>query len=214
MNEACTEWRHEQKSGDKQSSGMSLQGVNNNLSNSTDQQLRALLRRVAQREKEAFRTLYHALYPQLGRYLFRLTGRADDVDELLNDVMWVVWEKAAAFRGESQVTTWVLGIATRKTYRWHAQRRRQQTLVELQAETLAVADTVDVGRDDLSASLEQLSSEHRQTLELAYYFGYSCEEIARIMECPLGTVKTRLHYARKRLRQLLEPSSQTNGDVL
>lgn len=203
---------------------MSLQRVNN-PSNSSDQQLRALLRRVVQREKEAFRALYHALYPQLGRYLFRLTGRVDDVDELLNDVMWVVWEKAGDFRGESQVTTWVLGIATRKTYRWHAQRRRQQTLVELQAETLAAPDTtVDVGSDDLSASLEQLSSEHRQTLELAYYFGYSCEEIAKMMECPLGTVKTRLHYARKRLRQLLDPSSQnassqssasqTNGDVL
>lgn len=203
---------------------MNLPGVKNNSSTSTDQQLRALLRRVAQREKEAFRALYHALYPQLGRYLFRLTGRADDVDELLNDVMWVVWEKAGNFRGESQVTTWVLGIATRKTYRWHAQRRRQQALVELQSETLAATDSVDINRDDLSASLEQLSSEHRQTLELAYYFGYSCEEIAKIMECPLGTVKTRLHYARKRLRQLLDPSShspssqssssQTNGDVL
>jgi RNA polymerase sigma-70 factor (ECF subfamily) len=112
------------------------------------------------------------------------------------------------------VTTWVLGIATRKTYRWRAQRRRQQTLVELQAETLTATETVTVDRDDLSAGLEQLSAEHRQTLELAYYFGYSCEEIATMMECPVGTVKTRLHYARKRLRQLLEPSSQHSSSQL
>lgn len=193
---------------------MSSQGYPHHASDSTDQELRALLLRVAQREKAAFRALYHALYPQLGRYLFRLTGRAEAVDELLNDVMWVVWEKAGNFRGESQVTTWVLGIATRKTYRWRAQRQRQQAIVELQAETFEVSDAINSNRDDLAAGLEQLSAEHRQTLELAYYFGYSCEEIATLMQCPLGTVKTRLHYARKRLRQLLDPSSQPHGDAL
>jgi RNA polymerase sigma-70 factor (ECF subfamily) len=184
-----------------------------------DQAMRALLRRVGQRDKAAFRALYHALYPLLGRYLFRLIGRADDVEELLNDVMWVVWEKAGEFRGESQVTTWVLGIATRKTYRWRAQWRRQQTLVERQIlerqmEAFGATTATTAITDDLAASLEQLSSEHRQTLELAYYCGYSCEEIALMMECPIGTVKTRLHYARKRLRQLLESSAQTYGDVL
>jgi RNA polymerase sigma-70 factor (ECF subfamily) len=184
-----------------------------------DQELRGLLRQVAQRDRAAFRALYHALYPQLGRFLFRLIGRVDDVDELLNDVMWVVWEKAGEFRGESQLTTWVLSIATRKTYRWRAQRRRQQALVERQLnerqmDTPEAVDTTDTADDDLAASLEQLSSEHRQTLELAYYFGYSCEEIAHIMECPVGTVKTRLHYARKRLRQLLGSSSLRYGNVL
>lgn len=203
---------------------MSSQEIHTSHSDNSDQALRALLRRVAQREKEAFRALYHALYPQLGRYLFRLTGRADAVDELLNDVMWVVWEKAGDFRGESQVTTWVLGIATRKTYRWRTQRRRQQAIVELQTEMVEDADTTNACHDDLTAGLEQLSSEHRQTLELAYYFGYSCEEIAGMMECPVGTVKTRLHYARKRLRDLLDSSSKnpsskefsskTNGDAL
>jgi RNA polymerase sigma-70 factor (ECF subfamily) len=190
-------------------------------SGNTDQALRVLLQQVALREKEAFRALYHALYPQLGRYLFRLTGgRADAVDELLNDVMWVVWEKAGDFRGESQVMTWVLGIATRKTYRWRTQRRRQQAIAELQAMAELQASSVEDDRaasatpGDLAAGLEQLSAEHRQTLELAYYFGYSCEEIAAMMECPVGTVKTRLHYARKRLRQLLDPSAQINGDVL
>lgn len=184
-----------------------------------DQELRGLLRQVARHDKAAFRALYHALYPQLGRFLFRLIGRVDDVDELLNDVMWVVWEKAGEFRGESQVTTWVLGIATRKTYRWRAQRRRQQTLIERQmlerqVETHEAIDATGVADDDLAAGLEQLSPEHRQTLELAYYFGYSCEEIAHIMECPVGTVKTRLHYARKRLRQLLGSSSLPYGNTL
>ncbi|MDB6060881.1 MAG: polymerase sigma70 [Verrucomicrobiaceae bacterium] len=192
----------------------------------TDEELRELLQRVTLRDKTAFRALYHALYPPLSRYLLRLVGRIDAVDELLNDVMWVVWEKAGEFRGESRVTTWVLGIATRKSYRWRDQWRRQQIFLEQQSlleQQIAAHETHDMpepktpfntGDSDLAVSLQQLSAEHQQTLELTYYFGYSCEEIARMMECPIGTVKTRLHYARKRLKQLLEARPLSYGDAL
>jgi RNA polymerase sigma-70 factor (ECF subfamily) len=57
--------------------------------------------------------------------------------------------------------------------------------------------------DWIDSALAKLSSEHRMVIELAYFLGLSCEEIAEIVGCPLGTVKTRMFYGRERLRQVL-----------
>jgi RNA polymerase sigma-70 factor, ECF subfamily len=169
-----------------------------------DTELRALLRRVADGDRHAFRSLYHALRPALVRHLKRLLRQSGQIDEVLNDVMWVVWQKAASFRGDAQVTTWVLGIATMKSRRvWQRAQRDplQLDAVELSDEGVVVpAHGVD---RDLHAALAQLSAEHREALELVYYFGYSCNEVATMRDCPVGTVKTRLFHARRRLKALL-----------
>jgi len=170
-----------------------------------DAELRALLSRVVDRDRDAFRKLYHALRPALARHLYRLLRRADKVDEVLNDVMWVVWQNAAAFRGDAQVTTWVLGIATLKSHRARAHLQRELDHVELPeiGDQDVVELPVDVDRD-LAEGLARLSTEHRDALELTYYFGYSCAEVAELRGCPVGTVKTRLFHARRRLKQFLE----------
>jgi len=168
-----------------------------------DSELRALLDGVAARDKAAFRALYHALRPALARHLHRLLRGADQVDELVNDVMWVVWQNAGAFRGDAQVTTWVLGIATLKSHRVHQRWRRERAILEHPRLVEASDPPADVDRD-LAEGLAQLSPEHRDALELTYYFGYSCAEVAALRGCPVGTVKTRLHYARRRLKQVLE----------
>jgi len=125
------------------------------------------------------------------------------VDELVNDVMWVVWRNAGHFRGDAQVTTWVLGIATLKSHRVRQRRRRERELLE-HPRMLPTDERAPEFDRDLEEGLAQLSSEHRDTLELTYYFGYSCAEVAALRGCPVGTVKTRLHYARRRLKQVLE----------
>jgi len=173
-----------------------------------DRELRALLDGVAARDKSAFRAMYHALRPALVRHLHRLLRGTDQVDELVNDVMWVVWQNAADFRGDAQVTTWVLGIATLKSYRVRQRQRRDRELFDHPRLALVADPPSDVDRD-LQEGLAQLSTEHRDALELTYYFGYSCAEVAALRGCPVGTVKTRLHYARRRLKQLLEHYSAT-----
>lgn len=177
-----------------------------------ERELRALLEQVAQGDKAAFRALYHALYAPLSRHLYRLTQRLDDVEDLLNEVMWVVWENAGSFRGDARVRTWVLGIATLKSrHWWHRQRRDRELARQFDPGDEAAPMTSDT--DDLARGLARLSAEQRESVELAYYFGYSCDEIAQLMECPAGTVKTRLHHARKRLRKILKSSSLSCGDA-
>ena len=170
-----------------------------------DEELRALLRAVAAHDAGAFRALYHALRPVLARHLFRLVRRADHVEELLNDVMWVVWRNAGTFRGDAQVTTWVLGIATLKCRRAYQRWRREEAQFDagFDAEAEATEDPAPVDQA-LERGLAQLSAEHRDTLELTYYHGYSCAEVAQLRGCPVGTVKTRLFHARRRLKQWLE----------
>jgi RNA polymerase sigma-70 factor (ECF subfamily) len=176
-----------------------------------DAELRALLAKVAQRDRTAFRCLYHALRPALARHLHRQLPRADLVEELLNDVMYVVWQNAGNFRGDAQVTTWVLGIATMKSHRARQRWRREQAFIDHPAvsESAAAPNEADIDRD-IADGLAQLSAEHRDTLELTYYFGYSCAEVAQLRGCPVGTVKTRLFHARRRLKQVLE---QCVGEV-
>jgi RNA polymerase sigma-70 factor (ECF subfamily) len=121
----------------------------------------------------------------------RITRDPQLADEAVNDTLMIVWQQAASFRHESRLSTWVMGIAYRRE--------------TLGGEALAadVAATAERG-DWLDRALATLSVEHRLVIELAYYVGLSCEEIAAVADCPVGTVKTRLHYARRHLHGTLE----------
>lgn len=185
----------------------------------------AWLQAAAGGDRAAFECLYRQLYPRLRRFLARLCPRAEVVDEAINDAMLVVWRKAGEFRGDSKVSTWVTGIA----YRCQLQALRRASPAEELGEA-ALGDEVlqqlpgseDIAgrhelRDWLARGLQLLSEEQRSTLLLAYVMGESCEDIAQIMACPVGTVKARLFHARVRLRNLLpslagEPSKLSNGD--
>lgn len=176
-----------------------------------DQAARAWLRAAAGGDRSAFESLYRQLYPRLRRFLARLNTRHDQVDEAINDAMLVVWRRAGEFRGESRVSTWVTGIA----YRCQLQAlRRGAPAEEAGASTLDEADAAGPAddhdaagrhelRDWLDQGLQRLPAEQRSTLLLAYVMGESCEDIAQIMGCPVGTVKARLFHARVRLRHLL-----------
>jgi len=166
----------------------------------------ALLRRVALGDREAFGTLYSGYYPRLGRFLSRLTQRPELIDEAINDTFWVVWQKGGEFRGASQVSTWIMGIAYRCTLK--TLRRSGGTATEPLSEDYEDTGTPELQaeqelRDWVGKGLRHLPQEQRTTLELAYYMGHSCEEIGEIMECPVSTVKARMFHARVKLRNLL-----------
>ena len=76
---------------------------------------RELLERIAKsKDQAAFRTLYGNYYQRLSRLLARMSVRREDIEEVINDTFWVVWTKAAEFRGASQLSTWIIGIAYRR----------------------------------------------------------------------------------------------------
>src|SRR5258708_37692438 len=73
-----------------------------------------LMARTARGDRRAFEELYNLYHRRMARFLTRLTRRYDLAEEIINDTFWVVWHKAGEFRGDSQPSTWILGIAYRK----------------------------------------------------------------------------------------------------
>jgi RNA polymerase sigma-70 factor (ECF subfamily) len=171
-----------------------------------DQRDRALIERIARLDRAALKELYLLYHRRLARFLTRVTSRYDLAEEIINDTFWVVWQRADEFRGASNVSTWIMGIAY---------RRGLKALKRASVMQLGVNDTPDVEnsghepwsgaerREWVNVALARLPSEQRLVLELAYHLGHSCEEIAIIMDCPVNTVKTRMFHARKKLRVLL-----------
>jgi RNA polymerase sigma-70 factor (ECF subfamily) len=168
---------------------------------------RELLERIDARDREAMRELYLLYYPRLARFLRRMTRRHDLVDEIVNDTLFVVWEKAGEFRGDSRVSTWIMGIAYRRGLSLlRAEYRADERMVLPTTADQHLRDPV-AEQSDLAElmerALQSLSPDHRAVLELTYHLGHSCGEIAAIMDCPINTVKTRMFHARNKLRALV-----------
>jgi RNA polymerase sigma-70 factor (ECF subfamily) len=167
----------------------------------------ALLRSVALQDRQAFEDLYRRYYPRLYRYLLRLVRRDEMVAEIVNDVMMVVWQKAGSFEERSQPSTWILGIAYRKGVKAIRHLANQPPTVS--PETAASFEDPEPARRQadletamvLQSVLEGLSPEQRAVVELTFHYGYSYREIAQITGVPVNTVKTRMFYARKRLKE-------------
>jgi RNA polymerase sigma-70 factor, ECF subfamily len=167
---------------------------------------RDLLGKVAAGDREALRELYLFYHRRLATFLMRFTRRQDLVEEVINDTMYIVWCKAGEFRGDSRLSTWIMGIAYRRALK--TLRRRGHQLfhsVPIEDQSLAAPDELGAAETGewIAFAMQQLPTEQRLTLELAYGQGHSCEEIAEIMDCPANTVKTRMFHARGKLRRLL-----------
>lgn len=175
-----------------------------------------LIQRVATKDKVAFEELYRHYYSQLSRYLSRLLRRPEMVEEVVNDTLFVVWEKASQFQGRSKVSTWITGIAYLKGIKALDRIKKMPeqnvdsvfALEQLEEENNFI---VKLGlREWIRSGLDKISPEQRSVVELTYYFGYSYIEISEIMGCPVNTVKTRMFHARRKLGNLLSQLEEQN----
>jgi RNA polymerase sigma-70 factor (ECF subfamily) len=165
---------------------------------------RSLLKRITARDHAALEVLYTQYHRRLARFLTRLTYRYELAEEIINDTLLLVWQRADEFRGASRVSTWIIGIAYRRalaTLR-HVSVRPGVMGIDEPAEPIDPATEIEQ-RQLLDRALATLPLEQRLVLELTYFLGHSCEEIAEITDCPVNTVKTRMFHARRKLRQLL-----------
>jgi RNA polymerase sigma-70 factor (ECF subfamily) len=163
----------------------------------------ALLARVVARDIAAMREIYDRYYGRVRRFLGRrLTPRPELMEEVVNDTFMAVWTSAHQFRGEAQVSSWILGIAHRRGLKRLVAESRAQRMMRRAAEDFAelVEDAPQMERW-LSEALTALPAKQRVALELAHVGGLSCEEISAVMRCPVGTVKTRIFHGRRSLQR-------------
>jgi RNA polymerase sigma-70 factor, ECF subfamily len=187
----------------------------------SDEHELVLIRAIAGGDRAAFEKLYTSYHGLLTRFLTRSTARRDLVDEVVNETLWAVWRGASRFRGDSKPRSWVIAIAYRSLMKALRDRPLEPGIasgnrgdvdvlagIPETSSDIAHAET----RDWVRHGLELLPAEQRMTLELAYFLGQSCEEIAGIMNCAVGTVKARMFHARVRLRNTLPSLGGEGGD--
>jgi RNA polymerase sigma factor (sigma-70 family) len=163
-----------------------------------------LLRQIWRADQAAFEQLYDRCGTDLLNYLVYLTGDPAVAEELLQETWLAVWQQAGSFRGEAQVKTWLLRIAHNQAISW---RRRQQPdccLTEVEAQpaphNTEESALCQIENDQLLALLAHLSPEQRAVIELVFFHQLKYEEVAHVLDCPVGTVKSRMAYARRQLK--------------
>ncbi len=189
-------------------SGMK-KGQSDSASAATDNAELQLIQRIARKDKEAFETLYQLYHQRLARFItpiFRDCSAASP-EEIINDTMFVVWRRSVDFRQDSKVSTWIFGIA----YRTALSERKKliakaAPLSDLEAEQPSefCKELQRINFQNwLTLAINQLSPEHQAVVRLTYWEGFSYIEIAQTLACPVNTVKTRMHYAKSKLKSLL-----------
>ena len=163
-----------------------------------------LVAAVARGDRRAFEELYVSYRHRVARFVLRLAPRHEIAEEVVDDTFWVVWRKAKQFRGDARVSTWIMGIAYRRALKMLRDARADLPSAggqPLESEPAAdESGQVAEQRDWLAQGLRQLPRDQRTSLELAYYLGLSCEEIAQIMDCGVPAVKCRMLRGREKLR--------------
>jgi RNA polymerase sigma-70 factor (ECF subfamily) len=167
-----------------------------------------LIERILVRDIDAFEELYRIYCPRLTRFLSQLVQRPQIVEEVMNDTLMVVWNKADSFKGTSKLSTWIFGIAYRKAMK--ALRKQDEPIEDPWAEQRVSLDPSpedELGRQRaqvlLHRAIAELSADHRAVIEFTYFHEMGYREIADIMGCPVDTVKTRMFHARRHLKRRL-----------
>lgn len=166
---------------------------------------RALLAGAATGDVAAFERLYRRHFRTIHAFAARVSGSADLAGEVAGDSFTIAWRKAAGFEGRSRVSTWLLGIAFRVARAARSRDARHAGNVALDTpEGMAIPapDGVDLtmSAHRLGQALARLPATQRAVVELTHFHGLGYAEIARILDCPVGTVKTRMLHARRRLQ--------------
>jgi RNA polymerase sigma-70 factor (ECF subfamily) len=184
-------------------------------------QVLRLLSRIEQQDEGAFRELYCAFSRKLYAYVLRQLSDPAQAEEIVSDTLYEVWKAPAKFRGESQFSTWLIGIARNKVL-MHWRSRKPDVdhddvadlAEELPSDTPGAFELMaDRQRSDgVRHCVDKLGHDHRECVHLVFYQGMSVSDVARIQQIPEGTVKTRLFHARQKLKQCLQRMLAREGE--
>ena len=163
----------------------------------------ALARRAARGDEGAFEQLVVRHQDRLYTLALRVTLSEADAYDCVQEGLIAAWRALPRFRGEARFSTWMYRIVIRKAYD-ALERRRRAAEPTAELEAVAVDPPADA-RIDLIDALSNLEPDFRVVAVACDIVGMSMEETAAMLDLPAGTVKSRLHRARARLAETLEP---------
>lgn len=167
-----------------------------------------LILRAQQGDVQAFETLYQQHLKRVYNIAWRMMGNDADAQDISQEVMLKAWRALPGFKLDSSLGTWLYRIAVNACSDELRKRKTKTVSVDVLAETghepgdsgfeQSTADS-----QNLSWAIGQLVEEYRAAVVLRDVEGYSYEEIAQILKCPIGTVRSRINRAREQLRGLI-----------
>ena len=187
-----------------------------------------LVERAQRGEKRAFELLVEKYQRKLARLLSRLVRDPGEVEDVTQEAFIKAYRALPSFRGDSAFYTWLyrIGINTAKNY-LVAMGRRTPTSTEVDAEEAegyedgeqlrdintpeSLLLTREIG-DTVNAAIESLPEELKSAIQLRELEGMSYEEIAKLMDCPIGTVRSRIFRAREAIAERLKPLLDNAAD--
>jgi RNA polymerase sigma-70 factor, ECF subfamily len=189
---------------------------------------RQLVERAQRGDKQAFELLVEKYQRKLARLLSRFIRDPAEVEDVTQEAFIKAYRALPAFRGDSAFYTWLyrIGINTAKNYLM-AMGRRAPTSTEIEAEDAEGFEEGEQLRDintpesllmsneiaeTVNSTIEQLPEELRTAIQMREIDGMSYEDIAKAMDCPIGTVRSRIFRAREAIAEQLRPLLGTRKD--
>jgi RNA polymerase sigma-70 factor (ECF subfamily) len=190
-------------------------GVNGSAggAHATDAQL---IERLRQNDFDALGKLFDRYYVQVYRTALAITRDEAFADDIAQDCFLKLHQYAQRIDTSLPLAPWLYRVTVNLSYSWITRRQKRRVSIETVVDQLMsptwyapehLAEQDEVQRH-VRAAVEELPRNQRDVVLLYYLGGHSIEEIAHILDCPLGTVKSRLHYARETLRARLSQLAQ------
>ncbi len=172
---------------------------------------RQLLQRIASGNEAALADFYRLYEARIYRFAQARLNDPFAAADILNEVMLEVWKQAGHFEGRSKLSTWLLGITRHKVLdrlrlRQRSHPSQHQELDDRLADESPSHEAVIAAARDaerLRQCLDRLPDSQREVLHLAFYEDLGYREIASLVDCPEGTVKSRVYHAKEALKRCL-----------
>ena len=173
---------------------------------------RVLVLRCQTGDEAAFEELVRRYSPRLRFYLRKMLGDVHQADDALQDVLWDAYRGLPKLSDAGAFPCWVYRIARDRAYRELRRRRPPECAIdEMELVETAENDGEFKSEDaeQIHAALDTLAAEHREALMLRFIEDMTYDEIARATGCAVGTVRSRIHYAKRALRRAIERTSES-----
>jgi RNA polymerase sigma-70 factor (ECF subfamily) len=168
-----------------------------------------LVREALAGDERAFRNILERHYPLIYSVVHGIVRESGETEDIVQEVFIKIFRALRDFRGDSKLSTWIYRIARNQAIS-AVERRKPSTVPFEDCEDLATeednperAHRKKIARNQLERLMNRLDEKQRIALELRYAGEKSYEEIAEIMEVPLGTVKTHIYRAKLSLRRMM-----------
>ncbi|MGC8545340.1 RNA polymerase sigma factor [Athalassotoga sp.] len=187
-----------------------------------------LIESLKRADSRAYDELYREYVEKIGGIARSYLG-VDDVEDVIQEVFIKVYKNIKKFRGDSSLSTWIYRITVNVCKDMLGKKHRRKEILtsfgeEDDDEKNTIREPADelqpsdelmkmLSAEEISKAIDSLSKEDRLLINLREIEGMSYDQISEIMDKPVGTVKSRLHYARERLKGILEESLGIEGEV-